>query len=67
MIAGGPSGQLPGPGVPVGAPDWVTAELVAETLETWEPHYGRRLTDAEAVDILRAVGDLADLMQGQHP
>lgn len=53
--------------VPDGAPDWVTAELIADTLETWQPYYQITLTTEEALEIILSVGrflDLAVLEQG---
>ena len=50
--------------LPSGTPDWITPELVAETLETWQPYYAEALTAADAVGILRAVGGLADSLSG---
>lgn len=35
-----------------GAPSWITAELVAETLRVWQPYYRERLTEVEAIEIL---------------
>jgi hypothetical protein len=44
-------------------PPWISEKLIAETCETWSPHYGRSLTVAEAVEILRAFGRLLDAME----
>jgi len=35
--------------VPDGAPDWITNELLVETLETWQPYYGGSLTVEDAL------------------
>ncbi|MDA1015162.1 MAG: hypothetical protein O3A00_12005 [Planctomycetota bacterium] len=35
--------------VPPGAPSWVTAELIADTLRVWQRYYDRRLTPDDAV------------------
>ena len=53
--------DLPPFEVPAGSPSWVTPELVASTIRTWQPHYGELLTPADAVDILRAVGGLVSI------
>jgi hypothetical protein len=44
-------------------PAWINEELIADTRETWSPHYGRSLTAAEAVEILRSFGRLLDAME----
>ena len=41
-------------------PAWITPELIAETLETWQPYYAESLTTADAVEILCTVGGLLD-------
>lgn len=59
------STHSPGPAgvkVPDGAPPWVRAELLADTLQTWRPHYGGQLTTEEALEILTGVGRLLDLL-----
>jgi len=43
--------------VPSGAPRWVTPELVADTVETWQPYYDQRLTEDDAMAILLSVGE----------
>ena len=43
-------------------PDWMTPELIAETVEMWSPFYPDGLTEADAVEILRAVGMLSDVV-----
>ena len=48
---------------PIVAPSWITPELLGETARTWQPFYGRPLTDAESVEILVAVGQLFDLLE----
>jgi hypothetical protein len=49
--------------VDIGAPRWITSELIADTIETWRPYYARRLTEADAVEILVSVGELADILE----
>jgi len=44
--------------VPVGAPDWITAELVEKTIRTWQPYYATILTPEEAVTMIQTVGRL---------
>ena len=44
--------------VPSGAPDWVTAELIAYTIEVWQPYYQYRLTADDALEMLLNAGQL---------
>ncbi len=48
------------PSPPQILPNWMTPELIAETLDVWQPHYPKRLTDEDAIEILRSVGQLFD-------
>ena len=48
------------PTVPAGAPAWVTPELIANTLDTWQPYYGNSLTSLDALEILMTVTRLFD-------
>jgi hypothetical protein len=41
--------------VPAGAPAWVTSELVALTLSTWQPFYAAPLTPEDALAIMMNV------------
>jgi len=41
-------------------PDWITSELLAETVNVWQPFYAEGLTEVEAIEILLAVGHLFD-------
>jgi hypothetical protein len=45
-------------GVPPGAPAWVTADLIAETIRVWQPGYNEPITADEALGILLRVGQL---------
>ena len=45
------------------APAWITDELVADTLKTWQPFYSRRLTRDDAIEMLLAVGNLIDCLE----
>lgn len=47
---------------PLARPEWVDAQLLAETRQVWEPIYGRQLTEAELVEILVNVGRLIDAL-----
>ena len=48
--------------VPPGTPPWISADLIAHTIRVWEPYYKHSLTKEEAVEILVAVGNLADAL-----
>jgi hypothetical protein len=47
----------------VAPPAWITEELIAETLDVWQPYYANRLTRADAIEILRSVGRLVDVLE----
>jgi len=42
---------------------WMTDELIAETQSVWCPHYGRDLSVDEAVDILRNIKRVAEVLK----
>lgn len=52
--------------VPSGAPDWVTAELIAYTIEVWQPYYQYRLTADDALEILLNAGQLLRALADSH-
>lgn len=52
--------RVSAPVVPAGAPTWITSELIAETIATWQPYYQERLTEHEATEILTTVAKLID-------
>jgi hypothetical protein len=41
---------------------WITDELIAETQRVWSPHYSRKLSKDEAVEILRNVKRFAEVL-----
>lgn len=43
---------------PPAAPEWVTAELITDTIVAWQPYYADELTPADALEILLTVGRL---------
>ncbi len=45
------------------APAWITDELIADTLKTWQPYYSRRLRRDDAIEMLLAVGNLIDCLE----
>lgn len=48
--------------IPDGIPSWITPELMAETVETWQPYYNHPLTPQEIADIIQNIGQLFDVM-----
>lgn len=46
--------------LPSGCPEWVTPELLADTIETWQPYYKETLTGEEALSIILNVARLSD-------
>ena len=44
--------------VPAGAPSWVTEELIALTLKTWQPFYSRQLIETDALEMIMGVDQL---------
>ncbi|MEM1355033.1 MAG: hypothetical protein AAGH88_09130 [Planctomycetota bacterium] len=48
------------------APDWITDELIADTISTWQPHYDFDLTEHDAIEMLVNVGRLFDLLEADH-
>ncbi len=46
--------------LPSGSPPWVTPELIADTIATWQPYYKESLTENDALDILLSVSRLTD-------
>lgn len=48
--------------VPEGTPDWITEDLIVETLQTWQPYYGGSLTAEDAVEILIGVTKLFEFI-----
>lgn len=52
------SAAVPNASLPPGAPAWVTAELLADTIVVWQPYYSEPLTDQTALDLVLGVGRL---------
>ena len=44
--------------VPAGTPDWITSELIEQTIRVWQPYYEAILTPEEAVTMILNVGRL---------
>ena len=54
--------------VPAGTPDWVTPELVEQTIRVWQPYYDEVVTPEEAVTMILNVGRLYQaLSSGSQP
>jgi len=49
--------------VPPGAPSWVTPDLIAATLRTWQPHYEKSLTCDDALEILLSVAQVFEFLE----
>jgi len=47
-----------------GLPAWITPELLALTVEVWQPYYHTPLTTDDAIGILQNVGRLVDVLEG---
>jgi hypothetical protein len=43
-------------------PEWITVELIAETIKVWQPKYPQPLTDHDVIEILLSVGHLLDFL-----
>ena len=58
---------IPAVVVPAGTPAWVTPELIALTLKTWQPYYEAPLTPDDACAMILNVSELfAVLSRGTH-
>lgn len=44
-------------------PDWISDELILNTLETWQPYYADRLTRDDAIAIIKNVGGLFECLR----
>lgn len=49
------------PGVPAGAPKWVTAELVERTIKVWQRFYAAPLTVDDALAMILNVAGLVEV------
>ena len=47
-----------------GIPSWITPELIADTIRTWQRYYTEPLTAKDAVGILVSVGNLFASLSG---
>jgi hypothetical protein len=46
--------------VPPGSPPWVTNKLIADTIRVWQPHYKKKITEEDALEILINVCQLSN-------
>ena len=53
--------------VPAGSPDWITPELIEETIRVWQPYYEATLTPEDAVTMIIDVGRLFDALSSRYP
>ena len=54
--------------VPAGTPDWITAELIVQTIRVWQPYYEAVVTPEEAVTMILSAGRLYQaLSSGSSP
>ncbi len=44
--------------VPIGAPSWVTVELIEQTLKVWQPFYADQLIPEDALEMIMSVDQL---------
>lgn len=51
--------------VPAGTPDWITRELIAETIRVWQPYYADVITPEEAVTMIQNVGRLYQALSSE--
>jgi len=58
----------PRTGVPIGAPGWVTRELIELTIRVWQPYYKALLSAEDALTMILTAGRLfGALSQGSGP
>ena len=54
--------------VPAGTPDWITADLIEQTIRVWQPYYQAVVTPEEAVTMILSAGRLYQaLSSGSSP
>jgi hypothetical protein len=46
-----------------GTPAWITADLINDTIDTWQPFYDRELTADDALEILQNVAHVFDALE----
>ena len=58
--------KRPPEGTRLHAPDWITDNLIADTIRSWQPHYDFDLTKQDAIEMLVNVGRLFDLLEADY-
>ena len=54
--------------VPAGIPDWITVELIEQTIRVWQPYYEAVISSEEALTMIQSVGRLYQaLSSGSSP
>jgi hypothetical protein len=53
--------------VPSGAPAWITGELIARTIEVWQPYYSEPLSADDAMLMLINVGQVLRTVSNEPP
>ena len=48
-------------------PDWITSELIDETVRVWQPYYAEPLTVEDAAGMLTGAGRLLSVLTGVLP
>lgn len=62
----GERGETPHQPLPPGTPEWITPELVENTIRVWQSFYGKaQLSPADAVQILVGTGRLLTVLDGR--
>jgi hypothetical protein len=52
--------------VPAGLPDWITTDLIEETIRVWQPYYPTILTAEDAIGMIRSVGGLFQALKSHN-
>ena len=53
--------------VPPGTPAWITPELLANTIDVWQPYHVAALTPEDALAILLRVGGVLSILTEDRP
>lgn len=53
-----PPSKQPATQLPAATPDWITVELVEQTLRVWQPFYRDALSVEDAIGIIRNAASL---------
>lgn len=62
-----PSDGLAIVNVPEGAPAWVSASLIRDTIKIWQPYYHVQLHPVDALEMIMGASRLMDLVSsGDH-